>query len=140
MYLKMHLSVFDKDFPYRPRRGAELWITLYIEWSEFKKYFISALHFRSSRNQEALWDYEFSSSHVRGDQKNVPPSRAEKKNSPGKLSIAFSNTTFLDIIWRFSSTTMHYLCLYDSYCKMNHVSIFGVLLKSYFCRLRQNLT
>ena len=79
--------------------------------------------------------------HIQGDQKNVPPpSRAEMKNPPEKLRIAFSNTTYLNIIWRFSSTTMHYLCLYDSYCKMNHVSIFGVLLKSYFCRLRQNLT
>ena len=72
--------------------------------------------------------------------KTYPPSRAEIKNPPGKLSTSFSNTTYLDIIWRFSFTARHYLCLYDSYCKMNHVSIFGVLLKSYFCRLRQNLT
>ena len=68
--------------------------------------------------------------------KTYPPSRAEMKNPPEKLSIAFSNTTYLNIIWRFLSTTMYYLCFYDSYCKMNHVSIFGVLLKSYFCRLR----
>ena len=59
---------------------------------------------------------------------SYPPSRAEMKNAPGKLSIAFSNTIYLNIIWRFSSTTMHYLCLYDWYCKMSHVSIFDVLL------------
>ena len=62
-----------------------------------------------------------------GDQKNVPPpSRPEMKNPPGKLSIAFSNTTYGNIILRFSSTTMHYFYPYDSYCKMNHVSIFGL--------------
>ena len=48
---------------------------------------------------------------IRGDQKNVPPSRAEKKNSPGNLSIAFSNTTYLNIVRRFSSTTMHYVSM-----------------------------
>ena len=30
-----------------------------------------------------------------------PPYPAEMKNVPGKLSIAFSNTTYLNIIWRF---------------------------------------
>ena len=34
--------------------------------------------------------------------KTYPPSRAEMKNPPGKLSIAFSNTTYLDIIWKIS--------------------------------------
>ena len=36
---------------------------------------------------------------VQVDQKNVPPpSRAEMKNPAEKLSIAFSNTTYLNII------------------------------------------
>ena len=39
--------------------------------------------------------------HIQGDPKLAPPSRAEMKNAPAKLSIAFSNTTYLNIIWSF---------------------------------------
>ena len=71
-----------------------------------------------------------------GWSKSRTPSRAEMKHLPGKLNIAFSNTTYLNIIWRFSSTTIHCSNLYDLYCKMNHVSVFGKLLKSYPRRLK----
>ena len=41
---------------------------------------------------------------VQGDKKNVPPSRALMKSSGSdeKLSNAFSNPTYLDIIWKIS--------------------------------------
>ena len=63
-----------------------------------------------------------------------PPSRAEMKNPAGKLSIAFSNTTYLNIIWRVSCSTIDYLRLNESLCKMSSIyfwtflGVFGVII------------
>ena len=75
------------------------------------------------------------SSVIQGDQKKGPRWKIlQQKYSIFKYNIF---KYYLKIFVHYNS-----LCLYDSYsyCKMNHVSIFGVLLKSDFCRLRQNLT
>ena len=59
--------------------------------------------------------------YIQGDQKNEPPSRAMMKSSDEKLSNAFSNTTYLDIIWRVSSARIHYLRFSDSFNKIGNV-------------------
>ena len=51
----------------------------------------------------------------------APPYPAKRKNAPEKLSIAFSNTTYLNIIWRVSCSTIDYLRLSDSFCKMSSI-------------------
>ena len=59
---------------------------------------------------------------IQGDQKFVPPSRAEMKNPPGKLSIAFSNTIYLNIIWKVSTSEINHLRLSESFTKIDNVS------------------
>ena len=55
-----------------------------------------------SREHTILKENNFTGEKYRVIKKTYPPSRAEMKNSPEKLSIAFSNTTYLDIIWKIS--------------------------------------
>ena len=70
--------------------------------------------------------------YVQGDQKSTPHPTKMKK-APEKLSIAFSNRTYLDIIWRVSCSTIDFLRLNESLCKMSSIyfwtflDVFGVI-------------
>ena len=61
--------------------------------------------------------------------KTYPPSRAEMKNSPGKLSIAFSNTTYLDIIWKFREESP----------KLRHVFLAAAKRQKFFAQIHSQL-
>ena len=53
---------------------------------------------------------------------SVPPSQVEWVDIPRKLSIAFSNAIYLEIIWRVSYSTIDYLHLNKSLCKMSDIN------------------
>ena len=56
-----------------------------------------------------------------GDQELVPPSQAEMENPLGKLSIEFSNTIYLKIIWEISWSTINAFRLNCSIYEISHV-------------------
>ena len=54
-------------------------------------------------------------------QNKAAPYLAKMRNGPWKLRIAFSNTIYSTIIWRVSCSTIDYLRLNESLCKMSSI-------------------
>ena len=54
-------------------------------------------------------------------QNKGPPYLANMRNIPWKLRIAFSNTIYSTTIWRVSCSTIDYLRLNESLCKMSSI-------------------